>query len=664
LRPEPADGAPRAASPDQRVDLAPRTAAMPALGRRVPAVRPHARRSVAEPSGGDRFAEAQTEPGRSSGTGRPLPGRSRPDPGAGRPAPGGRGTPGHSAGAAVVPVRSADADLPTGDLLVGESDGPVASAADTRHPLGRRTGGALSTRHRTPQHPEPAHDRSGRGGTPEDGERAAFLHPDGAQPNALHSDGDQPDARYRDPADPGDAYPDDAHPGEAYRDEAYPGDFHPSDPGPDGPHSDDGLSEHVEPDDIHPDDRHGPVFDQTGGLEIIADDPDDDHYDDHYDDHSDDTQYDDREPAEHGAGGRPRRRGRGSGGGRRPRKRHRRLASVLSLLVLAAVLGAIVFGGQALWRTINPVADDYPGTGSGSVDVRISDGDSLRTIAGTLVDADVIASSGPFLTAAKAHPQATSIQPGIYRMNQQMSGAAALDLLLHPDTRQLSRVTIPEGMTVAQVLQRLSDDTGIPLADLQAAAADTAALGLPAYANGTLEGLLFPATYDVEPDASAVDVLRPMIARAEEALDTLQVPDAQRLTVLTKASIVQAESGSVEDMGKVARVLENRLADGMPLQLDTTVNYANGKSGVTTSPEDRANPSPYNTYAHPGLPPGPISNPGEQALEAVLAPTPGDWRFFVVVDPDTGDTRFAVTAEEHQQNVLLFQQWLRDHPNG
>jgi UPF0755 protein len=111
-------------------------------------------------------------------------------------------------------------------------------------------------------------------------------------------------------------------------------------------------------------------------------------------------------------------------------------------------------------------------------------------------------------------------------------------------------------------------------------------------------------------------------------------------------------------------VLENRLSEGMALQLDTTVNYANGKGGITTSVQDRANPSPYNTYVHTGLPPGAINNPGEDALRAVLSPTPGDWRFFVVVDPDTGDTRFAATAAEHEQNVLLFQQWLRANPEG
>jgi UPF0755 protein len=159
-------------------------------------------------------------------------------------------------------------------------------------------------------------------------------------------------------------------------------------------------------------------------------------------------------------------------------------------------------------------------------------------------------------------------------------------------------------------------------------------------------------------------MLRAMVTRAQQAFDGLRIPEADRLTVLTKASLVQAEASSDEDMAKVARVLENRLADGMPLQLDTTVNYANGKGGLTTTPADRQNPSLYNTYVHPGLPPGPIDNPGEAALRAVQNPAPGNWRFFVVVNPDTGDTRFAVTKEEHDQNVQLFRQWLQANPGG
>jgi len=256
------------------------------------------------------------------------------------------------------------------------------------------------------------------------------------------------------------------------------------------------------------------------------------------------------------------------------------------------------------------------------------------------------------------------ITAGVYQLRQHMSGAAALKLLLAPSSRLVSRVTIPEGTIAANTLQKVADATGLPLAELQAAAANPAALGLPAYANGSLEGFLFPATYDVEPGDTAAGVLSAMIARTVQALDELGVPEDQRLSVLTEASIVQAEAGNTEDMAKVARVLDNRLAIGMPLQLDTTVNYANGKSGLTTTPEDRQNPSPYNTYVHTGLPPGPIGNPGEDAIRAVLTPAQGDWLFFVVVNPDTGETRFATTAEEHQANVALFQQWLQAHPGG
>jgi UPF0755 protein len=348
----------------------------------------------------------------------------------------------------------------------------------------------------------------------------------------------------------------------------------------------------------------------------------------------------------------------------RARRKRSPVAILVSLLVLAGLVFGIVVGGQKLLTLINPASRDYTGQGTGDVQIRVQEGDTLSDIARTLVKADVVASTGPFVTAAEANKNSVGIQPGVYGMRLQMSGQAALDRLLDPAARLLSRVTLPEGLTVARTLAKLAEQTGRPIEELNAAAADTASLGLPAYANGSLEGFLFPATYDIEPDTAPADILRKMVARGVQAMNDLQIPEDQRLTVLTKASIVQAEAGSVDDMGKVATVLDNRLADGMPLQLDTTVNYANGKSGITTTQADRQNPSPYNTYLHPGLTPGPISNPGEEALRAVLHPTPGDWRYFVVVDPETGDTRFAVTGEEHQQNVALFQQWLREHPNG
>jgi len=348
----------------------------------------------------------------------------------------------------------------------------------------------------------------------------------------------------------------------------------------------------------------------------------------------------------------------------RARRRRSPIAVVLSLLVLAALVVGIVIGGQKLIELINPASQDYTGQGTGEIQIRVQDGDTLSDIARTLVDADVIASIGPFVDAAEANAASVGIQPGVYGMRLQMSGQAALDQLLDPVSRLMTRVTLPEGLTVERTLARIAEETGRPVEEYQAAAADTVALGLPAYANGQLEGFLFPATYDVEPDDAPVDLLREMVTRGTQVFSELGIAEADRLAAVTKASLVQAEAGSVEDMGKVARVLENRLSDGMALQLDTTVNYANGKGGLTTTSDDRANPSPYNTYVHPGLPPGAINNPGEDALRAVLNPTPGDWRFFVVVDPDTGDTRFAVTKAEHDQNVELFRQWLRENPEG
>ncbi len=136
--------------------------------------------------------------------------------------------------------------------------------------------------------------------------------------------------------------------------------------------------------------------------------------------------------------------------------------------------------------------------------------------------------------------------------------------------------------------------------------------------------------------------------------------------VVIVASIIEAEVRRPEDRPKVARVLYNRLDKNMPLQLDTTVEYANNKprgQGATTTDQERANPSPYNTYLHPGLPPGgPISAPGKAALEAAAAPPEnGGWMYFVAVNLDTGETAFADTFDQHQANVKKFQEWCQSH---
>ena len=350
----------------------------------------------------------------------------------------------------------------------------------------------------------------------------------------------------------------------------------------------------------------------------------------------------------------------------RTRRRRRRNRALVVMAVCLALFGvaAVVVGSQAreLYAHVTE-PDDYTGTGAGEVQVQVGAGDSGRSIARTLVDAGVVKTPGAFLDAVEADPRSGSIQPGTYALRERMSGAAALALLLDPASRQSFRITVPEGFTAARVYARLAEVTGQG-EDVFAAAAADPALGLPPEAAGAVEGYLFPATYTYDLDATPVQMLAAMVARAQQAMDALAVPADQRHVLLTKASLVQAEASGPEDMAKVARVVENRLADGMPLQLDTTVNYANGKTGITTTAEDRANPSPYNTYLAPDLPPGPIGNPGEDALRATLSPAEGDWRFFVVVDPDTGETLFARTGAEHDRNVEQFRAWLRENPQG
>ena len=191
------------------------------------------------------------------------------------------------------------------------------------------------------------------------------------------------------------------------------------------------------------------------------------------------------------------------------------------------------------------------------------------------------------------------------------------------------KVTIPEGWRLSQVVSYLGAKSGIPLSAYQKVLKDPAQLHLPGYAKSKPEGYLFPATYEVQPHETALGVLRGMVQRFKQEAATVNLATAARQVRLTEAqvvvmaSLVQAEGGQLSDYPKIARVIYNRLADGMPLQLDSTVLYGLNKFGILASDKDLASPSPYNTYKHTGLPPGPIDNPGAAAIQAVLHPAAG-----------------------------------------
>jgi UPF0755 protein len=355
---------------------------------------------------------------------------------------------------------------------------------------------------------------------------------------------------------------------------------------------------------------------------------------------------------------------RSSRSGRRRHKRRRRgrrfLVLVIALLVVAlATLAALQFL-RPIYDSIT-ASNDYQGNGSGSVTVQIQPGQSGRSIGGTLESDGVVKTAGAFADAAAASPDAARIQPGTYILHRKMSAAAALALLLDPSSRITDRVTVREGLRASAIIALLAKQTGQPLSAYQAALKDPKALGLPAWAHGKAEGLLFPATYTFEPKTTALQQLSTMVKETTSRLTKAKVPDSQALKVLTIASIVQVEARAASDGPKVARVLDNRLAKNMKLQLDSTVSYVTGKPGVATTAADRANPSPYNTYVHSGLPPGPISNPGQAAIDAALHPTPGTWIYFVTVNPTTGETKFATTDAEAAANRAEFNAWCAAH---
>ncbi|MFC8827992.1 endolytic transglycosylase MltG [Streptomyces sp. NPDC057137] len=228
-----------------------------------------------------------------------------------------------------------------------------------------------------------------------------------------------------------------------------------------------------------------------------------------------------------------------------------------------------------------------------------------------------------------------------------------------PDGEKKKTVSllVPEGRRATQVYASVDKILGVPPGTTAKAATGTR-LELPSAARRNPEGYLFPATYPVEAGATPSGLLGYMVDTARQRFGADRITEGARRNgvsvyqTVTIASIVQAEADTAADMGRVARVVHNRLARDMPLQMDSTLNYALNRSTLDTTHSDTRTASPYNTYEFRGLPPTPIGNPGEEAMNAAINPTRGDWLYFVTVAP--GDTRFTADYEEHRGNVEEF----------
>ncbi|QCR54014.1 endolytic transglycosylase MltG [Brachybacterium sp. SGAir0954] len=354
----------------------------------------------------------------------------------------------------------------------------------------------------------------------------------------------------------------------------------------------------------------------------------------------------------------------------RRRRRRGPLRRALPVLLVLLVLGGLGVGGVYgyQWLTSNVSLEqedpDFPGPGSGEALVQVAEGDTGTDIAKTLVDAGVIKTTGPFITQFSNSPDASGIEPGLYRLKKGMTSSDALTMILDPANVAGHRVIVPEGLRAEKIWAVLSEATDIPVEDFEAAAKDYTSFGVPENDAKSLEGYLWPGRYDVPEDATAGEVISMMTDRMQTELEKLGVAPEDEHRVLTLASIAEKEARDPDDYGRVVRTLENRLegvgeAKGKPmkLQLDSTVAYFTGSDTISTTPAQRKQDSPYNTYLHEGLPVGPISNPGKATIQAAIDPPEGDWLYWVTVNTDTGETKFAATYSEHEKNVQEWRDW-------
>ncbi|MEU6699369.1 endolytic transglycosylase MltG [Pseudonocardia sp. NPDC046786] len=352
--------------------------------------------------------------------------------------------------------------------------------------------------------------------------------------------------------------------------------------------------------------------------------------------------------------------------------RRRRLALLASALLAGAVLVA-----AAVYLT-GP--DDYVGSGSGSVVVRVQAGDSTSAIGDRLVAQDVVRSRAAFLDAAAREAGIQRVQPGFYELRSQMSGSSAVDGMLDPERRvgfmdvkggvQIDDTSAPNGTVSPGVLTQISQATCLGGADgepvctgvdeLRAAMADAdpADLGVPEWAHAgyrnaaperRMEGLVAPGPYDIDPQGAPQDVLREVLTTSAERLADAGLSGEGAYRTLIVASIIEKEALD-PDMPRVARVIENRLAVNQRLEMDSTVNYPLDVQALRTTAEARGTPGPYNTYLNTGLPPTPVASVSVTALQAAENPPDGPWLFFVRCTT-VGESCFAASYDEHLANV-------------
>jgi UPF0755 protein len=327
---------------------------------------------------------------------------------------------------------------------------------------------------------------------------------------------------------------------------------------------------------------------------------------------------------------------------RRLRMRRRR-RGVLVMGLLLALVGLVVF--QALqWSAAREPKPVPPGQ---QVTITVSDGEGSVEIGRNLREAGVVDSVNRFRDVAQERGLDSLLKPGTYKLVTGMSIDEVLDILAKGPSTGIP-LTIPEGFTVAQIAAKLAATEQFTKAEVtQALQSKDLIVNHRPKGEDSLEGLLFPDTYGIEPDDTAIAVVQEMLDQLEIVLSRYQLSTApQNLSpyqLLIVASMIEREAKVDGDRSKIAAVIYNRLAAGKRLEIDATVEYATGHSELTS--KDLASRSPYNTYTSDGLPPTPIAAPGEASIKAALQPADGDWIYYVLATK-AGEHAFTRSYDE------------------
>ncbi len=341
-------------------------------------------------------------------------------------------------------------------------------------------------------------------------------------------------------------------------------------------------------------------------------------------------------------------------------------------MVVSVVIATVLLLGAAGWWAIhqlNPAGD--PGA---PVNFTVTDGDTMASVAARL-DADGIISNGRLFRWYASTKGDITLVPGYYALKPGDNAGNIIEALSTPPAQTFVSVTFPEGMTIAQMGERLASKlTFMTKDDFLAAATDgTVTSELLPKGVTTLEGLLFPDTYQVSGDGSETRVVSTMAGMMERVARQVDLKSGARIRgfspyeILIIASLIEREAKVAEDRPKIAQVIYNRLAEKMKLEIDASVKYGLDPSMSWT--DMKATDTPYNTYLRDGLPPTPIANPGRASIQAALAPAGAPpksdeacqglpagekcrYLFYVLADK-TGRHVFATTYEQHLANIEI-----------